>query len=178
MTTTCPFRPNQIAYVNLFPGISSILDNLNSWRIENTESSRRVYSNMRSTREILSGHSAPYFHDDRLHRRDNRPRYHEDRLHSLWSRQLTVMATVFVVKNRIPHSRKPFFDEEPEFTAIPKGCALLLTKQYYTIPPFQIRINYGNNFASFGGSPDTTFRPVRPRQGHGTYSPSSQVLDK
>ena len=47
--------------------------------------------------------------NDRLHRRDNRPRYHEDRLHSLWSRQLTVMATVFVVKNRIPHSRKPFF---------------------------------------------------------------------
>ena len=47
------------------------------------------------------------------------------------------MATVFVVKNRAPHGRKPFFaDEEPEFTAIPKECALLLTKQYHTITPF------------------------------------------
>ena len=47
------------------------------------------------------------------------------------------MATVFVVKNRAPHGRKPFFaDEEPEFTAIPKECALLLTKQYYTITSF------------------------------------------
>ena len=33
--------------------------------------------------------------------------------------------------------RKPLFpDEEPEFTAIPKECVLLLTKQYYTITPF------------------------------------------
>ena len=47
------------------------------------------------------------------------------------------MATVFVVKNRAPHGRKPFFaDEKPDFTAIPKECALLLTKQYYTITPF------------------------------------------
>ena len=46
-------------------------------------------------------------------------------------------ATVFVVKNRAPHGRKPFFaDEKPDFTAIPKECALLLTKQYYTITPF------------------------------------------
>ena len=46
------------------------------------------------------------------------------------------MATVFVVKNRAPHGRKPFFaDEKADFTAIPKECALLLTKQYYTITP-------------------------------------------
>lgn len=47
------------------------------------------------------------------------------------------MATVFMVKNRTPHDKKPFFpDKEPEFTAIPKECVLSLTKQYYTITPF------------------------------------------
>jgi hypothetical protein len=47
------------------------------------------------------------------------------------------MATVFVVKNRAPHDKKPFFpDKEPEFTAIYKEYILLLTKQYYTITPF------------------------------------------
>ena len=33
--------------------------------------------------------------------------------------------------------QKTFFaDEKADFTAIPKECALLLTKQYYTITPF------------------------------------------
>ena len=98
MTTTCPFRPNQIAYVNLFLCISSILDNLNSWRIENTESSRRVYSNMRSTREILSGHSAPYFHDDRLHCHNDRLRYCE--LPNVWHINIDFTAMKTVVRKR------------------------------------------------------------------------------
>ncbi|WP_418834191.1 hypothetical protein [Parabacteroides johnsonii] len=108
MTTTCPFRPNQIAYVNLFLGISSILDNLNSWRIENTESSRRVYSNMRSTREILSGHSAPYFHDDRLHRHDDRLRYCE--LPNVWHINIdfTAMKTVVAAIFCAPHGKTTF----------------------------------------------------------------------
>lgn len=108
MTTTCPFRPNQIAYVNLFPGISSILDNLNSWRIENTESSRRVYSNMRSTREILSGHSAPYFHDDRLHRHNDRLRYCE--LPNVWHINIdfTAMKTVVAAIFCAPHGKTTF----------------------------------------------------------------------
>ena len=107
-TTTCPFRPNQIAYVNLFPGISSILDNLNSWRIENTESSRRVYSNMRSTREILSGHSAPYFHDDRLHRHNDRLRYCE--LPNVWHINIdfTAMKTVVAAIFCAPHGKTTF----------------------------------------------------------------------
>ena len=75
-------------------------------------------------------------HEDGLHRCEDRLRYHDDRLHCLWSRQLTAMVTVFIVKNRAPHGRKPFFfDVEPEFTAIPKECVLLLTKRYYTITP-------------------------------------------
>ena len=87
--------------------------------------------------EYLKGDFPLFRHEDGLHRRDDRLRCHGDRLHSAWSRQLTVMATVFVVKNRAPHGRNPFFaDEEPEFTAIPKECALLLTKQYHTITPF------------------------------------------
>ena len=46
------------------------------------------------------------------------------------------MATVFIVENRAPYGRNPFFaDEEPEFTAIHKECVLLLTEQYYTITP-------------------------------------------
>ncbi|WP_302461666.1 hypothetical protein, partial [Parabacteroides johnsonii] len=108
MTTTCPFRPNQIAYVNLFLGISSILDNLNSWRIENTESSRRVYSNMRSTREILSGHSAPYFHDDRLHRHNDRLRYCE--LPNVWHINIdfTAMKTVVAAIFCAPHGKTTF----------------------------------------------------------------------
>ena len=88
--------------------------------------------------EYLKGDFPLCRHEDGLHRRDDRLRCHGDRLHSAWSRQLTMTATVFVVKNRASHGRKPFFaDEEPDFTAIPKECALLLTKQYYTItsPP-------------------------------------------
>lgn len=48
-------------------------------------------------------------HDDRLHHRDDRPRYHEDRLHSPWQRQLTVIATVFVVKNRALQAENLYF---------------------------------------------------------------------
>ena len=50
-----------------------------------------------------------HHHDDRLHHRDDRPRYHEDRLHSPWQRQLTVIATVFVVKNRALQAENLYF---------------------------------------------------------------------
>ncbi len=98
MTTTCPFRPNQIAYVNLFPGIP---DNLNSWKIGNSESSRRVYDNMQSTREIFSGHSAPYFHNDRL-------RYCE--LPNVWHINIdfTAMKTVVAAIFCAPHGKTTF----------------------------------------------------------------------
>ena len=105
MTTTCPFRPNQIAYVNLFPGIP---DNLNSWKIGNSESSRRVYDNMQSTREIFSGHSAPYFHDDRLHRHNDRLRYCE--LPNVWHINIdfTAMKTVVAAIFCAPHGKTTF----------------------------------------------------------------------
>ena len=51
-----------------------------------------------------------------------------------------MMATVFMVKNRAPHGKKPSSsDEEPDFAAIHKECALLLIKLYFTIttPPFR-----------------------------------------
>ena len=78
-----------------------------------------------------------YRHDDRLHHGDDRLRCHDDRLRGTWSRQFTTMATVFVVKNRALHGEKPFILYEVlEFTAICKECALLLTKQYYTITSY------------------------------------------
>ena len=39
-------------------------------------------------------------------------------------------------KPRTLWKKNLFFDEQPEFIAIPKECVLLLTKQYYTITLF------------------------------------------